>query len=143
MKKELDDKLCEDFPLLYADRRKSMQETCMCWGFPGDGWEPLIRKLSEKLEPLIQKWCRENVDKFDQHARASQVKEKFGTLRFYMDGYTTKEMNELIREAELKSEETCEDCGAVGIVFSDGWIRTLCLDCEKKRQEKKERILRK
>jgi len=33
----------------------------MCWGFScGDGWEPLIRELSEKLEPIIQKFVDEN-----------------------------------------------------------------------------------
>ncbi len=38
MKEELDKKLVEAFPLLYGDRNAPMQTTCMCWGFPGDGW---------------------------------------------------------------------------------------------------------
>ena len=59
MDKELDKKLVEDFPLLYADRGRSMRETCMCWGFPADGWEPLIRELSEKLEPILEGMVKE------------------------------------------------------------------------------------
>ena len=29
-----------------------MRETCMCWGFPGDGWEPLI-KIRETDETVL------------------------------------------------------------------------------------------
>lgn len=35
MRKELDDKLCKDFPNLYKERSMKPQQTCMCWGFPG------------------------------------------------------------------------------------------------------------
>lgn len=62
MREDLDKQLVMDFPLLYADRHGSAQETCMCWGFPGDGWEPVIRELSEKLEAAIQKELDENPD---------------------------------------------------------------------------------
>jgi len=62
VKKELDEALCKDFPLLYRDRNASMRSTCMCWGFPGDGWEPIIRELSEKLEGMIEKFIKENPD---------------------------------------------------------------------------------
>lgn len=60
MKKELDEQLCKDFPLLYVDRNASMQQTCMCWGFPGSGWHQIIRDLSEKLEALITEWLKTN-----------------------------------------------------------------------------------
>lgn len=63
MNKELDEKLVKDFPLLYKDRYKSMMSTAMYWGFDcSAGWEPIIRRLSEKLEPLIQKYYKENKD---------------------------------------------------------------------------------
>ena len=137
MKKELDAKLVKDFPLLYADRHKSAQETCMFWGLAvGDGWEPLIRELSEKLEPLIGKWILENLDRKEFPPRAAQVKEKFGTLRFYMNGYCGEEIRKAIREAEEKSCVTCEDCGDPGTSRSGGWYRTLCDECEVVRQER-------
>lgn len=38
MNQKLDKFLCDKYPKIFADRNKSPQETCMCWGFPGDGW---------------------------------------------------------------------------------------------------------
>ena len=79
MKEELDKALVRDFPNLYVDRNASMTKTCMCWGFCcDDGWEPIIRKLSEKLEKIIVDMPKNN------RPKAIQVKEKFGGLRFYM-----------------------------------------------------------
>lgn len=58
-----------------------------------------------------------------------QIKEKFGTLRFYLSE-ETDEMSKLIEEAEAKSAETCEVCGAPGTPGTLGkngyWITTLC-----------------
>lgn len=122
MRADLDSALVRDFPLLYADRSAPMTRTAMCWGFPGDGWEPLLRRLSEKLEPLIAAFPPE------ERPRAVQVKEKFGTLRFYMSGETT-EMSAAIREAEAESARTCEACGAPGKARGGGWIQTLCDGC--------------
>lgn len=127
MKKELDEALVRDFPLLYADRDAPMTHTCMCWGFPGDGWEPLIRRLSTRLEGLI-KFLPEDEQK---HYRASQVKEKFGQLRYYMT-CSTDEMEKAIQEAEEESARTCESCGAPGTSRSGGWILTLCDACKEK-----------
>lgn len=56
---------------------------------------------------------------------ASQVKEKFGGLRFYVDGATEKHYN-YITFAESMSYRTCEECGAPGKTYTDGWHVTLC-----------------
>ena len=74
------------------------------------------------------------------HSRASQVKEKFGGLRFYMTT-GTDEMLDLIEEAEEASYKTCEECGSQDATQnSNGWIRTLCEPCrenyDKIREEK-------
>ena len=99
MKEELDAQLCEDFPEIFRDRHAPMIETCMCWGIAvGDGWEPIIRKLCEKLSSV------------DPIPVAVQVKEKFGVLCFYLDGGYTKEVIQLLNEAEAKAKVTCEDC---------------------------------
>ncbi len=121
MTPELDTQLVTDFPLLYGDRNAPMSQTCMCWGFPDDGWEPLIRRLSEKLEPLIAALPEAE----REHCRASQVKEKFGTLRFYMSA-STDEMDALISDAEDESARTCETCGAPGKLVGKGWVKTAC-----------------
>jgi hypothetical protein len=56
---------------------------------------------------------------------AVQVKEKFGGLRFYVNGATDKHWN-YITFAESMSYRTCEDCGAPGKTYTDGWHTTLC-----------------
>jgi len=121
MRQDLDEKLVKTFPNLYRDRHESMAKTCLCWGFPGDGWFDLLWKASEKLEALILAQPEED----RHHYRASQVKEKFGTLRFYMKS-ETEEMSKVIREAEMESGVTCEVCGKPGKMVGKGWIYTAC-----------------
>jgi len=125
MNKDLDQKLCESFPLLYADRHGDRRQTCMCWGFDcGDGWYDIIASLSAKLETEIR-----NLPEGERSSyRAAQVKEKFGGLRFYMTA-GTDEMDVHIRAAESQSFKTCEVCGEPGVPGGKGWIRTLCPKC--------------
>ena len=56
---------------------------------------------------------------------AVQVKEKFGGLRFYVNG-ATEEMYNFISFAESMSYKTCEVCGSPGKTYTDGWHQTLC-----------------
>ena len=128
MQKELDRKLVEDFPILYQQRNWDMKATAMCWGFPGDGWEPLIRELSEKIEAYNKKNQKAPV-------YAVQVKEKFGGLRFYVTS-APKWIWNLISEAEEKSYHICEWCGKPGKQRSTGWILTLCDACYEKWQNR-------
>jgi hypothetical protein len=63
---------------------------------------------------------------------ACQVKEKFGTLRFYVD--TASDVDDeacrLISEAEAESARTCEECGAPGkSTAKNFWYKTLCDKC--------------
>jgi hypothetical protein len=54
-----------------------------------------------------------------------QVKEKFGTLRFYIDN-GNRVSNAIANYAEAMSEVTCEKCGNAGITYETGWHKTLC-----------------
>ena len=57
-----------------------------------------------------------------------QVKEKFGTLRFYADNCTERNQN-FISMAEAMSERICEECGSMDETVRTwplGWHRTLC-----------------
>jgi hypothetical protein len=56
---------------------------------------------------------------------ATQIKEKFGTLRFYYHG-GDEYIEGIVRMAESMSATTCEVCGAHGKQRGGGWIRTLC-----------------
>jgi len=56
---------------------------------------------------------------------AVQVKEKYGTLRFYYDG-GDRFIDGLEFMAESMSAVTCEVCGNPGKLVGGGWVRTLC-----------------
>ena len=67
-----------------------------------------------------------------------QVKEKFGTLRFYYSG-GDDEISGMVRMAESMSGVTCEECSAPAKTHGPGWIRTICEPCEIKREEEQKR----
>lgn len=78
------------------------------------GWYPLIQNLIQELIELG--WDKQ----------ITQVKEKFGGLRFYVHN-ANEEMNVVINKYEKLSYETCETCGDKGEIRRDiGWWRTLC-----------------
>ena len=60
-----------------------------------------------------------------QQVLASQVKEKYGMLRFYYDGGDER-ISGMVALAEAMSLVTCECCGSPGETRHDGWVRTLC-----------------
>lgn len=131
MRQELDEALVRDFPNLYADRHN--KQAPFCWGFEcGDGWEPLIRELSQEVEAIIVAMPEKERKKF----RVKQVKEKFGTLRFYM-GIAHDGIRAAIDRAEQKSAQTCQTCGKPGKVRSGGWISVLCDEHEAERRKKR------
>jgi len=119
MNKDLARKLYMDFPDLYKDRFKTCSESLMCFGFEhDDGWFQLVYKLSEDLMVISSKLGI-------KPPVAVQIKEKFGTLRFYVDNYH-EAIAKRIEQAELESALLCEVCGNEGKQRSQGWVRTLC-----------------
>jgi len=146
----LDKALCDRFPMIFGDRNAPMNQTAMCWGFShGDGWFLLLWNLCLKIEAILKEADKENAlaptkatkepkaSAFEQF-RVTQVKEKFGTLRFYAnfgsDGLATA-----INEAERLSGVTCEECGQPAILRHQhtlsgdaqrdrhsGWLFTAC-----------------
>lgn len=55
----------------------------------------------------------------------TQVKEKFGSLRFYYQG-GDEQIDGMVRMAESMSEVTCDECGSPGRIRPGGWLRCLC-----------------
>lgn len=128
-------KLYEAFPALYGDHDKPMNQTCMCWGFEcGDGWFDLIFNLSKAIEDEAEK--SGTTRSSNLWPRAEQVKEKYGTLRFYVTNDSEPIYN-LIVQAEAKSAHTCEDCGLPGTTREGSWIHTTCNTCEELRNKKR------
>lgn len=82
------------------------------------GWDMLIMHLIKQL--IKNGWNRE----------FCQCKEKFGGLRFYINGAST-EVHELITKAEDASYKICEQCGSsTEVTQTNGrWINTYCKKC--------------
>ena len=94
-----------------------------------DGW----RKIVEETDAMLL-----YIDpKYEIH----QVKEKFGSLRYYY-GTTlsynevgVKIMDSIVLAAETRSSRTCEVCGKYGqLRETHPYIRTLCDEHEKERE---------
>lgn len=75
-------------------------------------------------EAVAEQKFRTVLDKVTQVV-AVQVKEKFGSLRFYVDG-GDKYTDGIISMAEAMSYVICEICGSPGKTYGGGWMRTLC-----------------
>ena len=124
MKKELDEELCSKYPKIFANRNSPMTETAMCWGFEcGEGWYNIIDQLCANIQSHID-W-QEKQGKVVPQVVAEQVKEKFGTLRFYYRGGDDI-IDGMVRMSESMSSVTCEECGAPGRCGGKGWISTRC-----------------
>ena len=132
MRQELDSLLCEKYPKMMVNRNKNMQETCMCWGFEcGDGWYNILNQLMGNIQHHID-WKNRKEEVVAQ-VTLDQVKEKFGTLRFYYTGGDDA-IDGMVRMAESMSGVTCEECSAPAQTHGPGWIRTICEPCETKRE---------
>lgn len=135
MKRKLQDKLFKKFPKIFRQKDLSPQETCMCWGITtGDGWYWLIYRLCEN----IQNYIDGNKHLKIPQVEATQVKEKFGILRFYICGGDTR-IQGMVQLAENTSSYICEDCGSIIKVkrqTDNGWITTLCQECRRRKETK-------
>jgi hypothetical protein len=104
------------------------------WISCGKGWYKLLAETNRKMKLM---WPQ-----YEIH----QVKEKFGTLRFYwgipFEDESWQAMNEDVRntvhgimedianQAEHRSEYICESCGEYGRSRTRHyWVRTLCATC--------------
>jgi hypothetical protein len=89
----------------------------------GPGWYQLVIDLDRSLAATLPPFP------------VLQVKEKFGTLRFYWSCEQASDeqrvaANSLVAAAELRSASTCENCAAPGqLCAKDGWLKTLCTSC--------------
>lgn len=118
------------YPVLYQGHKWPITENLMPFGFEtnGEGWFKLIDQLSADITLLDEKDGTTTI--------AVQVKEKYGGLRFYVEGGSDAVMD-AIDEAELLSEKTCERCGEPGTMRDEGWVYTLCDKCWEINKEKK------
>jgi len=131
MSPELDKKIVEKYPKIFADRYEDMQKTAMCWGFEhSDGWYWLLDQLCDSIQSYIDTNNNyRDKDKQIPQVVATQVKEKWGTLNFYYTGGDDM-IDGMISLAENMSSYICEICGTtenVGITI--GWLTNVCKKC--------------
>lgn len=87
----------------------------------GDGWTDLLVDLCKK----IQAHAVTLPEGATQDIVALQVKEKYGTLRFYLSVHDDT-LENLVKEAEERSACTCETCGKPGTLRGAMWMYTAC-----------------
>jgi len=134
MKRELDEALCAKYPEIFKDRHGDMRETAMCWGFDcGDGWYNIIDNLCATIKNREYNLTLHK--KEYSPVVATQVKEKYGGLRFYYTGGDDY-IDGAVAFAEYMSEVTCEVCGKPGKQRGVMWMYTTC--DEHTREEDKE-----
>ena len=89
-------------------------------------WENLLYKLSEDLQKEID---RHKDSDWIKEFKVLQVKEKYGTLNFYVS-HLDDDIAVLIDKAENKSKKTCEICGKRGqIRVRNKWFMARCNKC--------------
>ena len=98
------------------------------------GWARLVNALLTEIDGLL-------TDEQAQRFEVWQIKEKFGTLRFYWklqdsehappdEVLLNTRIMERVRVAERESATVCERCGAPGTLGEDkGWYRVRCERC--------------
>lgn len=91
-----------------------------------DGWTDLIYELGKDITELCELTNCEL-------PMIQQIKEKFGTLRFYYNTLNSqypkiveKSISALVRQAESKSANVCEICGKYGETRTNGIVFTSC-----------------
>lgn len=83
------------------------------WFGVGEGWYGIIKDM---IAELVE---------FGWDKRVSQVKEKFGGLRFYIEN-TPEGANGILIKYEALSYSICETCSEAGSLRKGGWMKTLC-----------------
>lgn len=98
-----------------------------------DGWLQLLHDCIEEL--IVAGWDKQT----------TQIKEKFGGLRFYINT-GTDEIYNIISKYEKLSYETCEVCGEHGELRDDcgwnggRWYKTMCnKDYQKLKEERQKK----
>lgn len=175
MRDELEMKLAEEFSFMHKGLTLAQQRAngrindlysafgCDC----RDGWYELLRSLCTEI---TQAYAEAGLP---VDIVIDQIKEKFGTLRFYYHikgkpsgvqaidflGQGSVRMmpegedihqtvREIVSRYEEKSGEVCEECGKAGVLRTNlSWIQTLCDDCvtlvEERRKNRRLEIRRK
>ena len=108
------------------------------------GWGDVIYEYLVKLDKILKQY------NLMEYLYIEQVKEKYGSLRWYnsfcsfdMDMEFTKKQevgiklfNTMVWELEGETEKVCCDCGTTeNVECYGGWVHFACPECESKRKK--------
>lgn len=101
------------------------------------GWRKAfgLQMCQEIKEALLKVGGRKALRQY----RIMDIKEKYGTLRWYDSG-APEEVYKIVAKYEGISFETCIDCGKPAKYISRGWICPYCEDCVKNQPYKYDSI---
>jgi hypothetical protein len=123
------------------------------WTGVPEGWLPIIDKLCDAIQSYVdnistsvanpsyiegKQWDRNDVTthkyilQYSPQVKCTQMKEKFGGLRFYTTG-TDDNIDGMIHMAERMCINTCDRCSSeheLGV--TKGWISICCRSCAQK-----------
>lgn len=110
------ERLEADFPILFKSKDWRPEISIQ------KGWHDLVCQLCLEIQKLTVG--------MENPPYVLQIKEKFGSLRFYIS-HGTNEMFRLINECENKTSHICERCGEEGKeeTVNGYWLKTLCHNC--------------
>lgn len=118
----------------------------------------ILDEIKEKIDPLYGKtidcdagWhhlvaqCHMELSIIDPNYKVFQVKEKFGSLRYYFGTRSgdlkEMEMWKIAQKYELASQEVCEVTGKPGkLMYKEGLYKTLAEEYEKDGWEPVEKV---
>jgi hypothetical protein len=87
----------------------------------------IVKKIFRRIEGFLIPWNKYNLGPIPE-VKIGQIKEKFGTLRFYYDG-GDEVIRGMVSFAEALSGNTCEMTGEAGSLCKKGkrggWYKTL------------------
>lgn len=111
----------------YAAKYNTMREAMLVGDFTlfeVDYQTSMLSFREQRRKEILNEKARP-VPEIIEQVTVNQVKEKYGTLRFYYSGGDAY-IDGLVAMAESMSEVTCEECGNPGRVRRGGWLRCLC-----------------
>jgi len=106
------------------------------------GWNKIVCDMFDKIEVVLKDMYNLEPERSQERENrfwVGQIKEKFGSLRVYVDipSFWKTEyqrecdlIQEAINTADSLSLETCELCGETGRIVGKAWLSCRCQKCD-------------
>jgi len=129
----------DKFANYLEEKYPALFENVVCGFDCPPGWQSIVLSISDHVFAFSEH--------FKTKIKVAQVKEKFGTLRFYIDidedevdgngapDWAREILFEYINSVQSTSGHQCQECGKYGEVRGGHWLVTLCDEHESIRQE--------